>query len=661
MKDKELLLKALKKMYLSRAFENETERLSKKGLIHGTIHLATGQEACQVGLCEALDKKDWILSTHRCHGYAIAKNSSPLKMFAELAGYSNGLCKGLGGSMHFTDISNYNAGSSAIVASGIPIATGIAFGLKKKFGNNCKNISVSIFGDGASSRGALHECLNMASIWNLPLLFYCENNLYGMSSSADKMISTSSIASRCDGYNIKHITIDGNNFNKVYEEVKKARKYIIEEKRPFFIELLTYRQKGHSKNDQCLYRKKEEELVWTKKDPILNLENYIIENGFAEENELKSMKEAQFCSIKKASDEIFLSPEKFINQEEANEYVFSKSPSISRLNFKGNSHSLTYREAIRKALEDEFSENSMAFMIGEDIGFYGGCFQVTGDLYKKFPNQIIETPVSEESFVGICIGSTLSGFHPITEIMYADFCTLISDQIINHASQLYFMTGGQFPCPLVVRCPEGTGTGHGPQHTQSPEAVFANTPGLFIVAPSSSNDAYYLLREAIKNNNPVLFFEHKLLYQEEGEIQESSKPILGKANLICEGKDLTIISYSHAISTCKKAIKILKTRYKMDITFLDLRTICPLDKNSILEAAKATGRVLIVQDPPLSTSISSEVSALISENRKIFKTLKAPIIRLGGKPTPVPFSKNLEKDYIPSVYQIVEKALSLLE
>ena len=661
MKDKELLLKALRKMYLSRAFENETERLIKNGLIHGTTHLATGQEACQVGLCEALDKKDWILSTHRCHGYAIAKNSSPLKMFAELAGYSNGLCKGLGGSMHFTDIPNYNAGSSAIVASGIPIATGIAFGLKKKFGNDCKNISVSIFGDGASSRGALHECLNMASIWDLPLLFYCENNLYGMSSPADKMISTSSIASRCDGYNIKHITIDGNDFNTVFKEVKKARKYILEEKRPFFIELLTYRQKGHSKNDQCLYREKEEELNWAKKDPIFNLENYIIKNGFAKENELKLIRDEQFCSIKVASDETFLNPGKFLNQEEANEFVFSQSPSISSLNFKGTHHSLTYREAIRKALEDEFSENSMTFMIGEDIGFYGGCFNVTGDLYKNFPNQIIETPVSEESFVGVCIGSTLSGYHPITEIMYADFCTLISDQIINHASQLYFMTGGQFPCPLVVRCPEGTGTGHGPQHTQSPEAVFANTPGLFIVAPSSSNDAYYLLREAVKNNNPVLFFEHKLLYPEEGEIKESSKPILGKANLICEGEDLTIISYSHAISTCKKAIEILNTRYKKAITLLDLRTICPLDEKAILDATQKTGRILIVQDPPLSTSISSEVAAVISENKETFKTLKAPIRRLGGKPAPVPFSKNLEKDYIPNVYQIVESALSLLE
>ncbi|MFA7108764.1 MAG: thiamine pyrophosphate-dependent enzyme [Sphaerochaetaceae bacterium] len=661
MKNKEQLLNALRKMCLSRAFENETEKLITKGLIHGTTHLATGQEACQVGLCEALDKKDWILSTHRCHGYAIAKDSNPLKMFAELAGYKIGLCKGLGGSMHFTDLQNYNAGSSAIVASGIPIATGIAFGLKKKFGNNCQNISVSIFGDGASSRGALHECLNMASIWDLPLLFFCENNLYGMSSSADKMISTSSIASRCDGYNIKHSTIDGNNFIKVFEEVKKARKYILEERRPYFIELLTYRQKGHSKNDKCLYREKKEEFSWAKKDPILMLENYLLENNLAEEEEIKSIKDQQLELIKEASNQIFLRPGKFLTQEEANKFVFSDSPKTGILNFTSNKNSLTYREAIRKALEDEFTENAKAFLLGEDIGLYGGCFNVTGDLYKKFPNQIIETPVSEESFVGICIGSTLSGFHPVTEIMYADFCTLISDQIINHASQLYFMTGGQFPCPLVVRCPEGSGTGHGPQHTQSPEAGFANTPGLFIVAPSSPNDAYYLLRESIKNNNPVLFFEHKLLYSEKGEIEKSSEAILGKAKLIYEGKDLTLISYSHAISTCKKAVEILKKRYKKEVTLLDLRTICPLDEEAILEAAKATGRILIVQDPPLSTSISSEVVALISENKETFKTLKTPIIRLGGKPTPVPFSKNLEKNYIPRVFQIVEKALSLFE
>ena len=312
---------------------------------------------------------------------------------------------------------------------------------------------------------------------------------------------------------------------------------------------------------------------------------------------------------------------------------------------------MTFREAIRKALSDEMSADRNVILFGEDVGVYGGCFKVTEGLWKEHPDQVIDTPVSEEGFTGMAVGAAMMGLRPIIEIMYADFYTLIFDPIVNHAAKTHFMSGGQFCCPITVRLPEGSGTGHGAQHTQSPEGLFLNGTGLKLVAPSNPSDAYHLLRASIRDNNPVLFFEHKLLYPVEGEI--SDEPVeLGKASVIGDGEDVTIIAYSHAVQTALEASEILKVD-GINATVVDLRTLNPLDKDTIFSQVRKTGRAVLVQDPNGIGGIDAQVCAAICQDRKTFEALKCPVLQFSGRNTPIPFSKDLERLTIPQAEDIV--------
>ena len=311
---------------------------------------------------------------------------------------------------------------------------------------------------------------------------------------------------------------------------------------------------------------------------------------------------------------------------------------------------MTFREAIRKAMSDEMSADRNVVLFGEDVGVYGGCFKVTEGLWKEHPDQVIDTPVSEEGFTGMAVGAALMGLRPIIEIMYADFYTLIFDPIVNHAAKTHFMSGGQFCCPITVRLPEGSGTGHGAQHTQSPEALFMNGTGLKIVAPSNPSDAYHLLRASIRDNNPVLFFEHKLLYPMDGEI--SPEPVqLGKAKVIGNGLDVTIIAYSHAVSTALETAEILHGM-GINATVVDLRTLNPLDKDTIFEQVQKTGRAVLIQDPNGIGGIEAQVCASICQDRKTFSSLKCQVLQFSGKDTPIPFSKDLERLTIPQADKV---------
>ncbi len=305
---------------------------------------------------------------------------------------------------------------------------------------------------------------------------------------------------------------------------------------------------------------------------------------------------------------------------------------------------MTYREAIRQALFDEMAFDDNVFLIGEDIGLYGGCFKVTEGLIKSFPTRVLDTPVSEEAFTGLAVGSAMLGLRPVVEVMYADFYTLIIDPLVNHASKTHFMSGGMFSCPLVIRLPEGSGTGHGPQHTQSPQAVFFNEMGLKIFAPSNVSDAYYLLRMAIRDNNPVLFFENKILYDSVGKIDKKSNVSL-KAKVYFFGKDpnLLIISYSAAVQTSLKVAERLKNK-GISSAVIDLRVLKPLDVKTINQYVKKIGNVVIIQDAGKNLAMSSHILSAINSDKKAFDSLEKPVLVLGGIDTPVPFSKELEKN-----------------
>ncbi len=641
-------IEILKAMLRSRSFENKLSHMFKKGAFYGTTHLNIGQEASHVGLIAGLDDKDWIVPTHRCHGFNIARGTKPEKMFAEMFGSRYGVCRGLGGSMHMTEISTCNAGSSAIVGSGVPIATGLAFALKRK---GRENIAVAIFGDGATSRGSVHEAMNMASVWNIPVLFYLENNHYGMSASEKNAISTDNLSLRADGYSIKHIKIDGNDVALVRDTVADARKYILENNRPFFIEVDTYRLCGHSKSDRLVYRTREEEEMWRKKDPICRFSSSLIEKGVISEDDYHRMEKEIDEEIEDAYIKAEAEKDDALTLRELDSFLFAPSP-ISR-NTKGEVHKASYRRAIYEALDEILREDASAFLMGEDIGLYGGCFGVTSDLYEKHPGKVLETPVSEEGFTSIAVGASMLGLHPIVEIMYADFSTLASDPLINHAAKTYFMSAGQLNCPLVYRSPIGSGTGHGSQHTANIESMFLNTPGLIVVAPSDPYSAKALLKSAHRDNNPVLFFEHKGLYDTQGDVGDENTYLpLGKAIVSEYGSELLLIGYSHAFHTAFESTEDIRER----LAYIDLATISPLDKDTIIGYASSFDKILIVQDTPESGSVGDSVISLIARNCNGRKDIRL----VAARSLPIPFSRNLEKNVIPTTEEIRKAVFELL-
>lgn len=653
---KEQAQSALSIMVRSRHFEEHIDAFFKRKEMHGTTHLSIGQEATQAGLALALKEGDWIVPTHRCHGHTLARGTNERKMFSEMFGSADGICKGLGGSMHMTDVETWNAGSSAVVGSGVNLALGLAFALKMQ---KSQAISVAIFGDGATSRGSVHESMNLASVWELPLLLFCENNNYGMSAAASKMISTSSIASRADGYRIKHATVDGNDVEAVYDACKEAIEYIRSTSRPFFLEVKTYRCCGHSKSDACLYRSREEEQEWESRDPIFLFTRALVESGYFTEEEVAHLILEGRKRVDDAAADATAVRDIHINLEQAMEYLHSPEDEETYKVCKSTTR-ISYRDAICEALDEEMSRDRAVHLIGEDIGLYGGCFRVTGDLYKKHPTQLHETPVSEEAITGLAVGAAMLGLRPVVEIMYGDFATLASDPIINHAAKTRFMSAGQLSCPMVLRAPIGSGTGHGAQHTQCLEAMFANIPGLIIVAPSCPGDAKALLKSAVRSNNPVLYFEHKSLYNNLGPVGDEQYLLpIGKAIVKKRGKDVTIVSYSHAVTTCLEAAAVLSLQDEIEVEVIDLATLKPMDKDAIIRSVKKTGRLLVVHDSPQFGGYGAEVVSLVVDDSDCFASLAANPRRLCGKESPIPFAPELELAVIPSKEEVVEAVRSL--
>lgn len=640
------LLEAYRIMSRSRFFEEGVIRMSE--YIHGTYHLAIGQEAAHTGLAMALSEEDWIVPTHRCHGYNVARGSDLGAMYSEMLGSRHGLCKGLGGSMHMTDISTHDFGSSAVVGSGVSLAGGIAYALSEQKKNG---ISVAISGDGASSRGTFHEMMNMASVFRLPLLFFVENNHYGMSASSSRMISTGSIASRADGYSMPHLSIDGNDVESVYDAVSYAREKILSDRKPFFIEADTYRFCGHSRSDKCIYRSREEEEEWLLRDPVRLLGNRIISEGIATRRELDCIATEERTAIDDAIDEAMSGKDDILSVEEM---LSLSSPDIPSACIPAEKlHMAEYREAIGEAIDEILSSDPDARLIGEDIGTYGGCFGVTRGLLDKHPDKLLETPVAEEAFTGMAVSAAAMGLHPIVEIMYGDFSTLASDAIINHAAKLRFMSAGQLSCPMILRAPIGGMTGHGPQHTQCLETMFLSIPGLIIVAPSDPYSAKALLKSAAMSKSPVLFFEHKALYRTKGETGDSSAVLpLGKAIIHGKGDKLLVVGYSRPIHEAMEAL----SAFSDDITFIDLATIKPLDEDTLKKEFRRVGRALIVQDTPVFGSVGESVFRILMQENGCSGDIRI----LSALDSPVPASAAGENMILLSRDRIYDAAVAMM-
>lgn len=663
--DRAFLLSLYERMVLIREFEETVKFLFLEGAMPGTIHQCQGQEATAVGVCAALRPEDWITSTFRGHGHALAKGLTPQELLDELFGAETGCCKGRGGSMHVGNMSKGMVPGIAIVAGGIPLAAGMALSFKMRKEDK---VVACFFGDGAIAEGAFHEGVNMAAIWNLPVIFVCENNLYGASTHVDLVMKNARISDRAAAYGFRGETVDGNDVLAVLAATRRAVDECRSGQGPVLLELLTYRRTGHSRRDPCHYQPKTERQVWAQRDPIDRLAKQL-ELSDGEREEIQGRIQAE---LTRAVERAKVAPHP--KPSEIAEYVFaapangansgarSHSPAEGLALDKQTKRRLGIAEALREGIAEAMATDPAVICIGEDIavrGGWGGAFTVTLGLEERFADRLINTPIAELGFFGLATGAAMMGMRPIADVQYGDFLFLASDQIINNAAKMRYMSGGTASVPLLMRAPVGA-TGRGSQHAQNMERYFTGVPGLKVVAPSTAYDAKGLLKAALRDGNPVLMFEHKLLYGSKGARAEpgavdatSEIPAedylvpLGKAALRREGRDVTVLGWLLMVHYAMQAAERLAAEARVDVEVIDLRSLAPIDWDTIGASVAKTGRVVIVEEGPKTGGVGAELAAGIAE-----RWPSTRIARVASPDVPVPFTPVLEKMYKPDAARI---------
>ena len=666
---KEQLLTYLRQMMEIRAFENNIAQLLSRAVLQGASHLYAGSEAVAVGAIAALQDGDLITSTHRGHGHAHAHGDSAAKtpeekqahfnkMMAEVLGKSSGYCKGKGGSMHIADVEHGNLGATGIVGGNIPVAVGAALA-QKLMGTG--KVVLCFFGDGASNTGNFHESLNMASIWDLPLVFVVENNMYAMSVPWTKASKLPDVASRACAYGIPGEVVDGMEALEVRGAVEKAVKWAREGKGPSLIEAKTYRYYGHSHSDPRIYRTKEEEQAYKERDPIKMLSQAMISMGWLSDEELEAMNGAvknkldtamQFSEASPAPDPAELETDVYAPSNFTIKDIEEEAKLRQKVTADASMRVISYAEAIQEALREEMQRDGRVFLMGEDIGLYGGAYGATRGLFKEFGQwRVIDTPISEATIAGAAVGASMAGMRPVAEIMYVDFTPLAMDQIANQGAKNRYMFGGKTIVPMVIRTEGGAGRAIAAHHSQSLESLWTHFPGIYVVMPSTPYDVKGLLKASIRDNNPIMFIEHKMLYKTKGRVPQEDYIIpLGIADVKREGKDVTIVTYSRQVLNALEAAQILAEE-GIQAEVIDLRCLKPLDIETVVNSVKKTGRFVGVTESYENTSFINEVMALVNE--LAFDWLDAPMMRVAAANVPIPRAEVLENLAIPDVEKIV--------
>lgn len=674
------LLDLFYKMTLTRAFEEAAWDQYGQGKVHGTMHLCIGQEAVGIGAIAAIRPDDYIVSTHRGHAHAIGKGQDVREMMAELLGKENGVCHGRGGSMHMADVNLGSLGANGVVGGGLPLSVGAGLALKLRQmteqSPDGSRLAICFFGDGASNEGAFHESINMASVWKLPVIYLCENNQYGMSNSVKHAMSARQVIDRAPGYGIPGRQVDGMDVVAVFQAVREAAEYVRAGNGPILIDALTYRYLGHSKSDKQLYRTKEEVELWKQRDAIARLERDLVASGIATQSEVDALKAQAAAAIEEAIAYGDAGPEPQVAHLTRD--VYAEDPAVlaapervlprwaaatfgptTPINPPAGERLLTYSEALREAMAQSLAADPKVFMLGEDIGVYGGAFGVTKDLVAEFgPDRVRDTPISENAIIGAATGAAVLGMRPIAEMQFQDFITLALEQTVLQAAKIRYMFGGKATVPMVVRMPAGSGTGAAAQHSESLESWFLSVPGIKVVAPATPYDAKGLLLAALADDNPVMFVESKLLYKSKGPVPADPYIVpLGRAAVRQTGQHATVVATSIMVSRSLEAAKQLAAE-GIELEVIDLRSLKPLDGETIIASVKKTGRLLIVHEAPLFGGFGGEIAALIAQS-EAFAYLEAPIVRLGGADTPIPYNPKLEKAAVPQVDNIVAAARQL--
>jgi 2-oxoisovalerate dehydrogenase E1 component len=630
----------LKQLYVSlmepRMIEEKMLVLLRQGKISKWFS-GIGQEAISVGCASALMNDEYILTMHRNLGVFTTRSVPYERLFAQWQGKQSGFTNGRDRSFHFGTKEFNIVGMISHLGPQLSVADGIALGQKLRGLNKA---TLVFTGDGGASEGEFHEALNVAAVWNLPVVFVVENNGYGLSTPTNQQVKNDDFTAKAKGYGIEAYTVEGNNILDVFVKTSQVVESIRENPRPILLDCKTFRVRGHEEASGNKYVPEEIIEAWVEKDPIINFEAYLKSKEIINNHEIDKIKTEIKDNIEKSLD--LVAQEGDIPFDESINQVFK--PDLSTV-VKANSETETLRfiDSIREGLWQSMEKHPDLVLMGQDISDYGGVFKVTEGFLEEFgADRVRNTPLCESAIIGAALGLSILDKKSMVEMQFADFVTCGFNQIVNNLAKSFWRWGQN--ADVVIRMPTGAGSGGGPFHSQSNEAWFFHVPGLKIVYPSNPEDAKGLLCAALNDPNPVLFFEHKVLYRSlKSEVPtDYYTQEIGKGNLLKDGTDAVIITYGMGVHWALEVVK----EYGDKVAILDLKTLLPLDESLIYQAVKKVGKALVLHEDNLTGGIGAEISSLIHTN--CFEHLDAPVKRVGSMDIPIPFAKQLEKEFLAS-------------
>lgn len=649
--DDELLsvYKAIKK---PRVIEEKMLVLLRQGKISKWFS-GWGQEAVSVGTTLAMEEEEYILPMHRNLGVFTTRGIPLNRLFSQFQGKMSGFTKGRDRSFHF-GASEYNiVGMISHLGPQLGIAGGIALACKL---NKESKATLVFSGDGGASEGDFHEALNVASVWQLPVIFAVENNQWGLSTPSNEQFRCRQFIDKGIGYGMDAFQVDGNNILEVLSSVRKIAQSLRENPRPFLLELMTFRMRGHEEASGTKYYPEGIQDQWEKKDPVRNFELFLLEQGILTEAMIDQVTESVKNEIQEGLDLAF-AEEKIVPDTTVElTDVYAPTGDYTVLPATENKSEKRFVDAISDGLRQAMERHDNLVIMGQDVAEYGGVFKITEGFVDQFgKDRVRNTPLCESAIVGTGLGLSIKKMKAVVEMQFADFVTCGFNQIVNNLAKMHWRWGQN--ADVVVRMPTGAGVAAGPFHSQSNEAWFAHTPGLKIVYPAFPEEAKGLLASAIEDPNPVMFFEHKFLYRSlKEEVHDDYFTVeIGKAKVRKTGNQISVITYGMGVHW---ALEMAEKHPDIDMEIVDLRTLLPLDTETVYASVRKTGRVIVVHEDCLTGGLGGEISALINEN--CFDALDAPVVRVASLDTPVPFAADLEQNFLPK-NRFEEKLLKLVE